>query len=62
MPPVRSKRFSSGFTVQLDLPYLVLLNQDPLSSDIKIYNIKEGDTVLGNDPNSCEIGLAYTNL
>ena len=56
MPSVRSNPFSSGFTVQLDLPYLVLLNEDPLSSDIIIYNIKKGDTILGNDQNSSEIG------
>jgi hypothetical protein len=62
MPSVRGKRFSSGFTVQLDLPYLVLLNEDPLSSDIKIYNIKEGDTIVGNDENRCEIVVNDSNL
>jgi hypothetical protein len=42
--------------VQPDLPYLVVLNDDPLSSDIKIYYIKEGDTSLGTDEMIAEIG------
>jgi len=43
--------------VQPDLPYLVVLNDDPLSSDIKIYYIKEGETSLGTDESLAEIGV-----
>lgn len=42
--------------VQPDLPYIVSLNTDPLSSDIMIYNIKEGETTLGTDETLSEIG------
>lgn len=54
---VRHKPHPSGsFMVQPDLPYLVSLNSDVLSSDIMIYGIKQGTTVLGNDLTSAEIG------
>ena len=43
--------------VQPDLPYLVVLNDDPLSSDIKIYYIKEGETTLGTNETSVEISM-----
>jgi hypothetical protein len=56
-PFLHSKRFSSGFMVQPDLPYLVVLNDDPLSSDIKIYYIKEGETTLGTDDTLVEISM-----
>ena len=56
-PFLHSKRFSSGFMVQPDLPYLVVLNDDPLSSDIKIYYIKEGETTLGSDDTLVEISM-----
>ena len=55
VPSLHSKRFSSGFMVQPDLPYLVMLNDDPLSSDIKIYYVKEGETTLGADETLSEI-------
>lgn len=55
-PSVRSKQFSSGFMVEPDLPYIVALNDDPLLSDIRIYYIKQGDTILGNDEIDSHIG------
>ena len=54
--PVRSRRFASGFIVQSDTPYLVSLNDDPMSSEIMIYNIEPGETLLGFDESACEIG------
>ncbi len=42
--------------VQTDFPYLVALNDDPLSSEIMIYYIKEGETILGANENICDIG------
>lgn len=53
---LRSKRFSSGFMVQSDMPYLMSLNDDPLSCEIMIYNIKPGETTLGNDKGTADIG------
>ena len=47
---------SSGLMVKPDIPYLVVLNEDQLSSDIKLYYIKEGQTLLGKDSDLCEIG------
>jgi len=55
-PQVRSKRFASGFIVQSDTPYLVSLNDDPMSSEIMIYNVELGETLLGCDESACEIG------
>jgi hypothetical protein len=54
---LRHKRLSSGFMVQLELPYLVSLNSDKLSSDIMIYSIKPCETLLGNNENLAEIGM-----
>ncbi len=56
-PQVRSKRFASGFVVQSDTPYLVSLNDDLLSSEIMIYKIELGETLLGSDELACEIGI-----
>ena len=56
LPSLKSKRFSSGFMVQSDSPYLISLNDDPFSSEIVIYNIKQGKTLLGRDETICEIG------
>ncbi len=53
---VRSKPSTSGYIVQSDLPYLISLNDDPLSSEIMIYNIKLGETILGSNESVCEIG------
>ena len=56
------RRLSSGFKVQLELPYLVSLNSDPLSCEILIYSIKPGETVLGSDGNISEIGKFNSNF
>jgi hypothetical protein len=55
--PLRHKRLSSGFMVQPELPYFVSLNSDVLSSDIMIYGLKEGETVLGSRDLTAEIGM-----
>lgn len=48
--------------VEPDLPYIVALNDDPLSSDIRIYYIKMGDTKLGNDPSESNIGINISHM
>jgi kinesin family protein 1 len=54
-PSLRHKRLSSGIMVQPEQPYLVSLNSDPLSSDIMIYGLKQGETILGNNESTAEI-------
>jgi hypothetical protein len=41
------------------MPYLVSLNDDPLSSEIMIYNIEPGETVLGNNEQLCDISKQF---
>lgn len=53
---VRTKKFSSGFMVESDLPYIVALNNDALDSDIRVYYIRPGETVLGCDETDSHIG------
>ncbi|CAF0713814.1 unnamed protein product, partial [Brachionus calyciflorus] len=56
-PSVRSQKFSSGFLLQPDLPYIVSVNDDRLSTGIMIFYIKDGNTILGKDENSSDIAL-----
>ena len=57
MPSSRAKQYSSSFTIQFDLPYLIKLNEDPMSCEIVIYNIKQGETTIGADRASNDIGM-----
>lgn len=60
---VRTKKFSSGFMVESDVPYIVVLNNDTLESDIRVYYIRVGETLLGNDENEANIGtIEFENL
>lgn len=59
---VRTKKFSSGFMVESDLPYIVALNNDALDSDIRVYYIRPGETVLGCDETDSHIGSSRSKL
>jgi hypothetical protein len=48
--------------VQPELPYFVSLNSDPLSSDIMIYSLKQGETLLGNHESIAEICILNKKL
>lgn len=52
---VRTKKFSSGFMVESDVPYIVVLNNDTLESDIRVYYIREGETLVSNDDNEANL-------
>lgn len=48
--------------VESDVPYIVVLNTDTLESDIRVYYIRRGVTVLGNDENEASIGRIFKLL